>query len=157
MKPCYQTVDIVYPFSSTVFQTMGFCPRLPKELAKEWTSFGNAIRIVDHESSMFTWYPEGTVVKILADGTTKTWHPPPRLDKALTMKPGAIYTEFGDGYVIMKHGDRTYYWTNIATIAAEEGKVQKGLQLSNGNWSFYDLEDESYIDEILQFHLSQSD
>jgi hypothetical protein len=73
------------------------------------------------------------------------------------MKPGAIYTEFGDDYVIMKHGDRTYYWTNITTIAAEEGKVQKGLQLSNGNWSFYHLEDESYIDEILQFHLSQSD
>ena len=157
MKPCYQTVDIMYPFSSKVFQTMGFCPRLPNDLVKHWDITGQAIRIIDDENSMFTWYPEGTVVKIMADGTTKTWYYRPDLKNALTMTPGGVFTEFGNDYIIARYGDKTYYWTKIETIAVTEGKIQKGLKLSNGNWSFYDLEDEEYIHQICNWHLSQSD
>ena len=154
MKAVYQTVDIVYGFSPIIFQTMTFCPLLPANLRKEWNSSSPPIRITKFNDTHVTWYPDGKVVEVQADGTTMTWHPCPQLDKAITMKAGAVYTQFGDNYIIAKYGDKSYYWTSIPNIVATEGKIQKGLKSLSGNWMFYDIEDELYVKEMSEWHLT---
>jgi len=145
MSSVYQTVDVLYNFSPLIFQTMGFCPKLPECLRDSEVP----IRIVKENHTHVTWYPDGKVVEIQRDGTMKTWLPKPTLEKAVTMQAGGIYTEFSDkNNIVVKFGDRCYCWTSNPTAISTEGRVQKGKKDPFGEWVFSDWNDK-YVWKLL--------
>ena len=126
MKSYYQTVDIQYLDTVyKIYQTMSFCPRLPDDVASQWNASSPPIQITDNDGIQTTWSPGGTVIRVLPDGTSMTWHPRPDLKTVLSWRCRGVYTEFGKNYVISRSPTDSYYWSSIETLAETKGTVKK--------------------------------
>ena len=95
------------PGSQMEFYGMELRPIKPASLG----SLKDATLIQD-SGDYITWYEDGTVTKLLADGTLKTWHPCPTLADAIDFS-GVDEYECPDSrkfFQFHRDGSVTSYW-----------------------------------------------
>lgn len=104
MASMLQTVDVQFPNSSLVFNTLELVPVNPNP-------YTCAIK-TDH--SVIAWHDDGTVTEKTADGTLKVWFAKPTLADAIHSNPmekGSYFKFNSDGSVEAYWYSTCYYWS----------------------------------------------
>ena len=79
-----------------------------------------AVKVSD--SSIVTWWKNGEIIKILSNGTYKTWYPKPCMNDVVCAKPMRGYFQFhkDDSVTSTLYGE-PFYWSAPVSQPAEAG------------------------------------
>ncbi len=103
MASMLQTVDVQFPNSSLVFNTLELVPVNPNPYTCTIKTVGG---------SVISWHDDGTVTEKIADGTQKVWFAKPTLADAIDSKAKGSYFKFNsDGSVEAYWYSTCYYWS----------------------------------------------
>ena len=102
MSSMLQTVDVQFPNSSLVFNTLELVPVNPKTYTCT----------IKTPSSVISWHDDGTVTEKAADGTLKVWFAKPTLADAVNCKSKSSFFKFNkDSSVEAYWYSTSYYWS----------------------------------------------
>ena len=141
MTTCFQTITIEMPSTPYIFYGMECVPICPYSFIERQNKEFIALKAKDN--SVITWWKGGLVVKILPDGTTKTWTPKPTLRDIIihSSKPynnKGWYVEFkSDKSIVAKIYNGIYYWS-----APIKGAIQEGEELTNYDYDINEYDEE---------------
>ena len=119
-----QTVIIRYPNTHLDIHGIEYRPRLPDYLLKVLA----LQRIVMNKNSEITeWRPDGVVIKTRADGTEKIWWPKPTLSEIMQLcktSKGGYFRFFGNGRVEYRVHGEVLAWLEGETPYVEYGNIE---------------------------------
>ena len=107
-----ETVDVIFPFSTQIFQSMIPRPMYHEtEYTREAMKQNGYIR-VNKKNESIIWEENGFVTKVLLKDSTKyVWYPRPTLSDVVNMDASTWFTQFHpDGTVTQRCGYINYIW-----------------------------------------------
>jgi hypothetical protein len=140
MTTIHQTITIEMLSSPYTFYGMEPAPICPHPYTTDDKDEFIVMKVKD--KSVITWWKNNLIIKILPDGTTKTWVPKPTLEKVvkgslLDMNGGWYYKFNSDGSVVAKHSQALFYWSGSIP-----GKAEVGERLTQYEYDSKEYEDE---------------
>ena len=125
MTTYLQTINIDFPCSDMMFHGMELAPICPPSYKAE--NNNNFIVMKTPDKSIITWWKNGSIVKVLADGTIKTWFPKPTLKSSIEMSlfqknSGFCIQHYSDSSVTCRFPDGNYYWSPAIQGSPEVGE-----------------------------------
>jgi len=146
MSTYLQTVSVDFPHSEMVFHSMESAPICPSSYKPENNNHFIVMKTTD--KSIITWWKNGSIVKVLPNGTIKSWFPKPTLKTAIEMclfqKDSGFYIQLHpDSSVTCRFPDGNYYWS--ATI---EGKPEVGEQVFGYDYDIHGPEEDEEEDSL---------
>ena len=145
MTTFLQTVVIIFPNSFLSFYGIETVPIRPK------TDTNGFVSIKKDDGSLIAWYPDGLVIKVDVDGTSRMWCPKPTLEMVVKFSRYAgqkkhFFQFHSDGSLTARYTDSNYYWSAPISGIPENGDFIYDNYLYNyhNSTEFNEYNDDTY-------------